>query len=180
MATILTGFSMDRLDTRLYDRITRLLDTWSESGLPARASLHAAADDLIKWRVVNGIPGLWRNPPLMIGATLDDGWGYGIQLILKFAEALGCGTRFLGVLLPVDTIVDVCKKESPDIIGLTVLQLDTEDALTELRGRLPRNIRLIMGGPVFNIDPEMAQRVGIDFVAGNAAHFIRHMINAWP
>jgi methanogenic corrinoid protein MtbC1 len=117
----------------------------------------------------------------MLGATLDDGWGHGIRLILKFAEALGCTTQFLGVLCPIDTIVEACEKELPDILGLTVLQLDTETTLADLSKRLMRGSCQkpwwIAGGPVFTIDPELKQRVGIDFVAGNAAHFIRHMLN---
>jgi hypothetical protein len=30
--------------------------------------------------------------------------------------------------------------------------------------------------PGFTIDPELAQRAGIDFVTGDAAHFIRHIL----
>ena len=82
------------------------------------------------------------------------------------------------MLCPIDTIIEACQKEKADILGLTVLQLDTEEALTDLRRKLPRRIRLMAGGPVFSIDPEMADRVGIDFVARDAGHFIHHMLKA--
>lgn len=165
-------------NSKLADRLTELLEAWDRER-PGRATLHAAADELIAWRRRENIPGLWARPPRMLGATLDDGWGHGIELILKFARALGCDTHFLGVLCPIDTIVEACKKETPDILGLTVLQLDTEEALKDLGKKLPREfrrkIKLIAGGPVFTIDPELAQRVGIDVIARDAVHFIHHM-----
>lgn len=171
---------MERAENKLAERLIALLDTWRTQGRPGRATLHTAADELLEWRMKEKVPGLWTRPPRMLGATLDDGWGHGIKLILKFAEALGCETHFAGILCPIDTIMEACKRETPDILGLTVLQLDTEAALEDLGKRLarelPRKPELIAGGPVFTIDPELAQRVGIDVVARDAAHFIRHML----
>ncbi len=163
-------------DHRLFGKLTELLNTWSDKGRPGRATLHEAADELLAWRRSENVPGLWVHPPRMLGATIDDGWGHGIQLILKFAEVLGCRTHFLGLLCPIDTIVEACKKERSDILGLTVLQLDSEDDLKDLRNRLPRKVRLIAGGPVFAIDPQLPERTGVDFAARDAAHFIRHMM----
>jgi methylmalonyl-CoA mutase cobalamin-binding subunit len=164
---------------KLADKLVEFLDAWDREP-PGRATLHAAADALMAWRKAENAPGLWARPPRMLGATLDDGWGHGIRLILKFAEAMGCDTRCLGVLCPVDTIVEACKEEAPDILGLTVLQLDTEEALEELGRQLAQTSHkkpeIIAGGPAFTIDPDIARRVGIDFVAKDAAHFIRHML----
>lgn len=171
--------SVIRSDKRLAERLIELLGTWDRVR-PGRATLHAAADELLAWRRKENVPGLWARPPRLLGATLDDGWGHGIELILKFARVLGCDTHFLGVLCPIDTIVEACKKETPDILGITVLQLDTEEALEDLGKRLGRKLRrkikLMAGGPVFTIDPGLAQRVGINFVARDAAHFVRHML----
>lgn len=171
---------MNPTDNRLIDKLTALLEIWKTQGRPGRATLHAAADELSAWRLRENVPGLWTRPPKMLGATLDDGWGHGIELILKFAHALGCETHFLGVLCPIDIIVEACNQEKPDILGLTVLQLDTEETLKNLGDQLPRELRrkmkLIAGGPVFTIDPELSERAGIDFVARDAAHFIRHLL----
>jgi len=178
--TALETISVKTPDKRLAERLVALLDTWSAQGRPGRATLHAAADALLEWRVKENVPGLWARPPRMLGATLDDGWGHGIELILKFARVLGCDTHFLGMLRPIDSIVEACRKETPDILGLTVLQLDTEQALKDLRDRLSREIHrkieVIAGGPVFTIDPDLAERVGIDVVARDAAQFIRLML----
>jgi hypothetical protein len=160
----------------LRERIEEILNTWTKTGTPARASLHEIADGIIDWRNAEGIPGLWDTPPLMVGATLDDGWGHGIQLILKFAEAMGANTKFVGLLQPWEKIVAACRECQPDFLGLTVLQFDTEDDLLELRRHLPENIKIISGGPVFQIDPELAERVGIDFVAKDAGAFMRLLL----
>jgi hypothetical protein len=72
------------------------------------------------------------------------------------------------------------KKETPDVPGLTVPQLETEETLKNLGKRLTQALhkkpQSIAGGPVFTIDPELSERVDIDFIARNAAHFFNHML----
>jgi hypothetical protein len=167
---------MTKTGKELLKKIEEIVNTWKQTGVPARASLHEIADGIIRWRNEEDIPGLWQPPPLMVGATLDDGWGHGIQLILKFAEAMGLTTKFLGLLQPWEKIVSACRECRPDFLGLTVLQLDTEDELTVLRRHLPEQIKIIAGGPVFKIDPELAARVGIDFVARDAGDFMELLL----
>lgn len=157
-------------------RIEEILTTWTETGVPDRATLHEIADGILTWRNETGIPGLWEAPPLMVGATLDDGFGLGIEIILKFAEAMGITTKFLGLMLSPEKIAAACRECQPDFLGLTVLQLDTEDQLIALRKQLPETVKIIAGGPVFRIDPELTERVGIDFVAKDAAGFMRLLL----
>jgi methylmalonyl-CoA mutase cobalamin-binding subunit len=157
-------------------RIEKILRTWKETGVPARATLHEIADGIITWRKALGIAGLWERPPLMLGATLDDGWGHGIQIILKFAEAMGLRVKLIGLLQSREKIAAACREVQPDFLGLTVLQLDTEDDLVELRRLIPENIKIIAGGPAFKIDPELAERAGIDFVAKDAGAFVRLLL----
>jgi methanogenic corrinoid protein MtbC1 len=167
---------MNNPSNLLIYRIKELLETWSEKGVPARATLHEIADGIITWRNEAKIPGLWENPPLMAGATIDDGFGLGIHIILKFAEAMGVTTKFLGLMQSPEKIAAACRECQPDFLGLTVLQLDTEDNLIELRKQLPGTVKIIAGGPVFRIDPELAERVGIDFVAKDAGGFMRLLL----
>jgi methylmalonyl-CoA mutase cobalamin-binding subunit len=169
---------MDKTGHVLLKRIEDILTTWQETGVPARATLHQIADDLLTWRIAQGIAGLWETPPLMVGATLDDGWGHGIHLILKYAKAMGVQAKFIGLLQSWEKIVAACREHSPDFLGITVLQLDTEDDLVNLRKHLPENIQIIAGGPVFSIDPEMAERVGIDWVAKDAGAFMRLLMKS--
>ena len=157
---------------RLRARISSLLSDWEASGLPGRTTLHGIADTLMEWRSGNEIPGLWKTPPRMVGATLDDAWGVGIELILKYAKVLGVETHYLGVLVPLPDIVAACNTLRPDYLGLTILQLDSEDDLAALREQLPPEVKIIAGGPVFKIDADLQGRVGIDFVAENLAAFL--------
>lgn len=171
---------MTQTPNRLLTRIQTILATWQQTGVPPRATLYETVDALMQWRREEGLPGLWNNPPRMLGATLDDGWGHGIQLILKYAEAIGVETEFSGLLLSWEQIVDACQSQPTDILGLTVLQLDTEDLLIALRAHLPSRIKIVAGGPVFAIDPELSERVGIDAVAKDAAEFINILLKSYP
>jgi len=164
------------LPSEVHARVSALLATWETSGLPGRSTLHDIADALLLWRSDNKIPGLWQQPPCMVGATLDDAWGLGIELILKYARVLGMKTRFLGTLLPWAQIVAACQDIRPDYLGLTVLQLDSEDDLALLRTRVPGDVQIIAGGPAFRFDDELQARVGIDHVAKDLAAFLQFFL----
>jgi methylmalonyl-CoA mutase cobalamin-binding subunit len=167
---------MNTLQNDLRTRIQGLLGTWDESGLPPRTTLDETIEALSAWKAENSVPGLWSPAPRMLGATLDDGWGHGIQLILKIAAVMGVDTRFLGLLKTWEEIIASCEHFNPDFLGLTVLQFDTDESLIELRGHLPQRIPIIAGGPVFKYDPEFQERTGIDYVAGDAAEFMKLLL----
>ncbi len=166
--------------TALRNRIEGLLKQWQVSGLPARATLDETARSLMSWRHDRGIDGLWQRPPRMLGVTMDDGWGHGIQLILRYAAAMGLETGFIGLLQTWQQIVPACEAFRADYLGITVLQFDTLGSLIELRHHLPRSIKIIAGGPVFRIDPQFQDQAGIDHVAKDAAGFIRLLMDIAP
>lgn len=161
---------------RLRSRISSLLSDWEASGLPGRTTLLDIADTLMAWRSGNDIPGLWKTPPRMMGATLDDAWGVGIELILKYAKVLGVQTHYLGVLVPLPDIVAACSSLRPDYLGLTLLQLDSEGDVAALREQLPATVKMIAGGPVFKLDTDLQGRVGIDFVAEDLVAFLHFLM----
>ena len=39
---------------------------------------------------------------------------------------------------------------------------------------------MVVGGPIFAADPDLARRAGIDFVARNAAAFIAYLLDFQP
>ena len=124
----------------------------------------------------SGGSGLWDNPPLMITATLDDGLGQGIEVIRMFSETAGLEIIDLGLLVAPEKIIAACKKNNPDLLGLTVLQFDSEEDISMISKNLPSKTKIIAGGPVFTADPEFAQRTGVHFTAKNAAYFIRFLL----
>ena len=164
------------MSCRLRTKINSLVSDWEASGLPGRTTLHEIADDLLAWRSDHNVAGLWQTPPCMMGATLDDAWGLGIELILKYAGVLGMETRYLGVLLTWQELVAACRSFRPDYLGLTLLQLDSEDDVIALRKQLPAEVKIIAGGPVFKLDADLQERAGIDVVAKDLTVFLRFLL----
>lgn len=119
---------------------------------------------------------MWDPPPLMITATLDDGWGHGIEVIELCAKAAGLRVVSMGLLQAPDSIIAKCRELSPDLLGLTVLQLDSEPDLAVIREHLPPAVRVVAGGPPFQIDSEFAARAGVDFAARHVLDFLQFLL----
>ena len=138
--------------------------------------LDQEAAQLNRLRVELGINGLWEHPPAMITATLDDGLGQGLAIIEAYAEAVGIQVHHLGLLLSPQAVVDACHRNPPALVGLTVLQFDTEEDLKFIVDHLPSPSTIVAGGPVFSGDPSFACRTGTHQVARNVADFLRLML----
>jgi methanogenic corrinoid protein MtbC1 len=115
----------------------------------------------------------------MVTATIDDGWGHGLDIIHRYATVAGVSIHPLGVLRLSEEIVDVCNARRPDILGLTVLQFFSDDDLIHISANLPKKTRIIAGGPVFTADPDFAVCTGVHHVAKNAAAFLELLLS-WP
>ncbi len=161
---------------QLREKLAQLSEKWQSNGLPARSEIENAAGDLRDWKAKTGCSGLWRIPPQMITATIDDGMGHGLEIIRMFSESAGLEMIDLGLLVPPEKIISQCKKREPDLLGLTVLQFDSEDIILKISGNLPPKTKIIAGGPVFKSDPGLARRAGIHFAANNVADFIRFLL----
>jgi methylmalonyl-CoA mutase cobalamin-binding subunit len=160
----------------LWEKLDELSKKWQSTGLPSRSGLEKAAGDFHKWKVITGVSGLWDKPPLMLTATLDDGLGQGLEVIRMFSETAGLETVELGLLLAPEKIITACKRYQPDLLGLTVLHLDSEEDILMISKNLPLKTMIIAGGPVFAADREFAARAGIHFTAKNAADFIQYLL----
>jgi methanogenic corrinoid protein MtbC1 len=112
----------------------------------------------------------------MITATLDDGLGQGLEIIRLFSETAGIEIIDLGLLVTPEKIIAECKKNNPDLLGLTVLQFDSEEDILMISRNLPSKTKIIAGGPVFTADSEFARRTGIHFTAKNVTYFIRFLL----
>jgi hypothetical protein len=161
-------------------RLQRLSRKWIDQGLPSRQELEKAADALSGWKVRHRVRGIWTMPPSLITATLDDGMGHGLALIEQFAAVMGASVNRLGLLQLPETIIAACIEAKPDFLGLTVLQLDSDDALAMVGRNLFPGTRLIAGGPAFQYDRDMAQRCAVDHVAKNVAYFMDFLMNWAP
>ena len=129
-----------------------------------------------EWKVNTGVSGLWDIPPLMITATLDDGLGHGLEVIRMFSEAVGLEIIDLGLLVTPEKIITACKKNKPELLGLTVLQFDSEENILMISRNLQSKTKIIAGEPVFTAGREFARRAGIHFAAKNVAYFIQFLL----
>lgn len=159
------------------DKIIDTIRKWQKNPRPSREAFLNIASELIKWKQDAGIKGLWEDPPLMLTATIDDGWGHGLEIIQLYAEAAGINTVALGLLKSTDTIISECRKQCPHILGMTILQFDSEDSMAYIRKNIPSKTRIVAGGPLFRSDPELGRRMGIDFVAKDAIAFMEYLLN---
>lgn len=154
-------------------KLADLVTEWKYQGLPSREGLEKKALELFNWKDRTGIKGIWSaRPPLMVTATLDDGIGQGLQLIHLFAAAIGMPTYFLGLFQNPQFIIETCRNFRSEYLGLTVLQFDSEETVSEIVSGLGGQTCIIAGGPVFRLDTGFAERTGVNVVAGSAADFI--------
>lgn len=159
------------------DAVCEVADEWLADGLPSRQVLEESAVRLLRLRQELKIPGIWEHSPCMVTATLDDGLGQGLGIIEKFAAAIGIRLISLGLLQSAAAIVDTCRDEDSDFLGMTILQFDTEEELTAIAGQLPTRTRIVAGGPAFSGDPDFADRTGTHYAARNVAEFLRFMLD---
>lgn len=148
---------------------------WSTSRLPSYGQLMDEAEAVERLRNTMGLTGLWDVPPLMITATLDDGIGQGIRIIERFAGLAGLRVHPMGLTVARERIAAECRRHRPALLGVTVLQVDSEEDLCWIGHGLPEETRLVAGGAAFRTDPDLAGRCGVDFVAGNVAAFIGYL-----
>jgi len=161
---------------RLSLKIREVLEILRQTAHPSRTFFTDEARKLLEWKDTHGISGLWDEPPLMLTATVDDGWGHGLEVIRLYAAAAGVRVHHLGLLCTPEFIIEECLKHEPDILGMTVLQFDTEDALAMIREKIPVKTQIVAGGPLFRADPEFAHRCGIDVTAKDAAEFMSYLL----
>jgi methylmalonyl-CoA mutase cobalamin-binding subunit len=141
---------------KLHKILTELVSTWQNDPTISWTQFYSMGEKLLAWKSQENIEGLWSNPPKMITATIDDGIGQGLKMIHLFSRVAGISLIQLGLLQSMDTIINVCKKEQPRFLGLTILQFDTEEILNDLISQIPDTIQVLVGGPIFNKIPESA------------------------
>ena len=156
-------------------RIEALLNYWRDNP-PTREGYLKAAAALAAGDQPAPEP-LWPRSPCMVTATLDDGWGHGLEIIQALAAAVGVRVAPLGVLQTPEAVVAACRRHRADLLGLTVLQFDSDDAVRHILGHLPPPTTLIAGGAAYQFDPDFAERTQTPFVARNGAAFLRFLLS---
>ncbi|ROR01454.1 cobalamin-dependent protein [Desulfosoma caldarium] len=163
--------SWEEFKARVRDRVHH----WRVFGLPGRWQVLQELKELQRLQEALGAetrPPLNRFPMIYL-ATLDDGWGHGLDVIDAAARAVGAPTVRLGLLCSTERIVDACRRNPPHVLGLTILHADTESAVSAVVQGLPSGVTVVAGGPVFRWDPDFAQRTGLDAVIQDVGDFLQ-------
>jgi hypothetical protein len=108
---------------QLRQKLRRICNQWIAEGLSSREVLERTADALERWKQSHQIGGIWPLRPLLATATLDDGVGQGLAIIVRYAEVVGLDVLRIGLLQQPQTIIDTCRQRQPAFLGLTVLHL---------------------------------------------------------
>jgi hypothetical protein len=160
----------------LREAVIGMLQNWEGKERPTREVYLTGARSIEALRLEAGGRGLWPHAPQMITATLDDGWGHGLDVIEALAAAVGIAVQRLGLLQKPAVIVDACRAQQPDLLGLTVLQFDSDDDLLQITRALPQATTLVAGGAAFRYDPDFALRTGTHIVARDGSAFMQFLL----
>ncbi|SMC19981.1 Methylmalonyl-CoA mutase, cobalamin-binding subunit [Desulfacinum hydrothermale DSM 13146] len=157
------------------------LNGWKQDGIPPRWALLQSLRKLDRTRIAllgDDLP--FPFMPRMYLATLDDGWGHGLDAIELAGRGLGAPVRRLGLMMAPEQILAACVAEPPHILGLTVLHNDSEPALARICRGIPPQTAVLGGGTAFSLDPDLAQRTGVHKVARHARDFLHFLLTYAP
>ena len=159
-------------------RLEALLADCREHGEPPRATLRASLSDILVFRERHGLSGLWgASPPLLLTATLDDGFGHGIETAALCARACGMETRSAGLLAAPEAIAAAARETGAALCAVTVLRTDSEEALARLASLLPPACPLVAGGPAIRHDPALAARAGVRHPAATVTDLLALLLS---
>lgn len=147
------------------EALEKNIKKWESEGVPPRWTLIKELNELAQLRKSLGVS---LTPFRLVTATLDDGWGLGLEIIHNACNVLGISYTFMGLLKTPEEIAQLCESEKPDAVGVTVIQEETLDTLFRLRSLLSPKIKIFAGGPAIK---EFISHEGIQ-VFKNVLEFI--------
>jgi len=157
-------------------KLEKTLNEWHLHGVPPRYELRSVISDLRNWRENVGVSSLWDQPPLMVSATLDDGWGLGIETIESCARAVGICVYSIGLMIPAQDLIRTCHEMRPDLLALTMLHSDTEPVLEQVCTAVAGMSRVVVGGAGAAGNPRLEQRLDI-MVAKDISDFLELLLS---
>jgi len=113
----------------------------------------------------------------VMGNAEDDFHGLGRRIVSAFLAASGWEIHDLGTDVDAETMVDRAVETGASVIGVSAMMLATAMNIQRLRELLDQRglsdrIKLAVGGAVFAWRPELADAVGADGTAANAAEAV--------
>lgn len=109
----------------------------------------------------------------LVAASLgSDFHEVGIRMVTDFFEMAGWETYYLGANMPAEAIIRAIQEYDADLLALSIT-ISTQitslrDLIINIREQIHRDIKIMVGGYPFNIDPKAWQVVGADGYAPDA------------
>jgi methanogenic corrinoid protein MtbC1 len=101
----------------------------------------------------------------------------GIRMVADFFEMEGWKTHFLGANMPVNDLVQEVLAQKPDLLAISASMsanvLKTKKVIKAVRSSQAQNIKIIVGGYLFNRVPELWKQVDADYYAKDAEEALR-------
>jgi methylmalonyl-CoA mutase cobalamin-binding domain/chain len=113
-----------------------------------------------------------------VGNIEDDFHSLGRRIVISFLRCSGWEVHDLGNDVPPQRFIEKALDEKASVIGASAMMQTTALNIRKLRDLLDRQgladqIKLAVGGAVFNWRPELVEEVGADGTASNAAEAAR-------
>jgi methanogenic corrinoid protein MtbC1 len=118
-----------------------------------------------------------RTPRLIAACADDERHQIGLRMLCDLLEMDGWDTVYLGASVPIESLVDIVYHKDPDAIAISATIAPhvprVRDAIAALRrAPLKRQPVIAVGGRAFLADPSLAQRIGADVTASDAAEAV--------
>jgi len=101
----------------------------------------------------------------------------GIRMVADFFEMEGWKTHFLGANMPVNDLVQTLLAQKPDMLAISASMssnvVKTRKVIKAVRSSQAQDIKIIVGGYLFNRVPELWKQVGADYYAEDAEKALR-------
>ena len=152
--------------------LRKLAECW-DIKCPPRWTMLKTLEELAEKRIKLSIKTVLDRESLILTATIDDGWGLGLELIHKACDVLGLPYRFLGLLLTPEEIIDACGEVQPNFLGLTILHDSSKNTLHRIVSEVPEDTIVFIGGSNFFEEAFFPRRV---IFVPNVAYFIRFFV----
>ena len=108
-----------------------------------------------------------------IGGELHE---MGIRMLADIFELYGWDTHYLGANVPVESIISTVKETKAKLIAISATMLKHVDNVKELiekiRDSSIRDVKILVGGYPFSINPDLWQLIGADDYAVSASEAV--------
>ncbi|MEJ2504114.1 MAG: cobalamin-dependent protein [Gemmatimonadota bacterium] len=124
-------------------------------------------------RIFAAVPDAHTMVAACVGGDLHE---IGLRMVADFFEMEGWDTTFLGANTPLRSLVAMVEDTRPDLLALSATMAFHVSAVGEVTRAVRRaapEVRILVGGYPFRVDPQLWRRVGADGTAQDAEGALR-------